>query len=31
MVASIGFFRFTQGERADWDLDVVPGLRLAHG
>ena len=31
MVASIGFFRFTQGERAGWDLDVVPGLRLAHG
>jgi len=29
MVASIGFFRYSQGERADWDLDVVPGLRLA--
>jgi N6-L-threonylcarbamoyladenine synthase len=29
IVASLGFFRFTQGERADWDLDVVPGLRLA--
>ena len=29
IVASIGFFRFTQGERAGWDLDVVPGLRLA--
>ena len=29
IVASIGFFRFTQGERAGWDLDVVQGLRLA--
>jgi N6-L-threonylcarbamoyladenine synthase len=29
IVASIGFFRYSQGERADWDLDVVPGLRLA--
>jgi N6-L-threonylcarbamoyladenine synthase len=29
MVASIGFFRYSQGERADSDLDVVPGLRLA--
>ncbi len=28
MVASTGFFRFSQGERAGWDLDVVPGLRL---
>jgi N6-L-threonylcarbamoyladenine synthase len=29
MVASAGFFRFQEGERAGWDLDVVPGLRLA--
>jgi N6-L-threonylcarbamoyladenine synthase len=28
MVASLGFFRFQSGERAGWDLDVVPGLRL---
>ena len=26
MVASAGYFRFQAGERADWDLDVVPGL-----
>ena len=29
IVASVGFFRFQQGDRAGWDLDVVPGLRLA--
>ncbi len=29
MVASNGFFRFEMGERAGWDLDVVPSLRLA--
>jgi N6-L-threonylcarbamoyladenine synthase len=34
MVASTGFFRFSPppvgaGEQADWDLDVVPSLRLA--
>ena len=29
IVASVGFFRFQQGERAGWDLDVVPGLRLS--
>jgi N6-L-threonylcarbamoyladenine synthase len=29
IVGSIGFYRFKQGERAGWDLDVVPGLRLA--
>jgi N6-L-threonylcarbamoyladenine synthase len=29
IVASNGFFRFRRGERADWDLDVKPGLRLA--
>lgn len=28
MVASAGFFRFQAGNRAGWDLDVVPGLRL---
>lgn len=28
MVASAGFFRFEAGERAGWDLDVVPSLRL---
>jgi N6-L-threonylcarbamoyladenine synthase len=29
IVAAAGFYRFQAGERADWDLDVVPGLRLA--
>jgi N6-L-threonylcarbamoyladenine synthase len=28
MIASAGFFRFVAGERAGWDLDVVPSLRL---
>jgi N6-L-threonylcarbamoyladenine synthase len=28
MVAGNGFFRFEMGERAAWDLDVVPSLRL---
>ena len=28
IVASSGFFRFEMGERAGWDLDVVPGLQL---
>lgn len=28
MVAACGHFRFLAGERAGWDLDVVPGLRL---
>ena len=28
IVATAGFFRFEAGERAGWDLDVVPGLRL---
>ena len=28
MVASAGFFRWEAGDRADWDLDVVPSLRL---
>jgi N6-L-threonylcarbamoyladenine synthase len=28
MVASNAFFRFTRGDRAGWDLDVVPSLRL---
>jgi len=28
MVASNGFFRFEMGERAGWDLDVMPSLRL---
>ncbi len=31
MVASTGFFLFGRGERAGWDLDVVPGLRLVEG
>ncbi len=29
IVAAAGFYRFQAGERADWDLDVVPSLRLA--
>ncbi len=29
MIAATGFFRFEAGDRAGWDLDVVPGLRLA--
>ena len=29
IVASNAFFRFTRGDRAGWDLDVVPSLRLA--
>lgn len=28
MIASAGFFRFQAGERAGWDLDVIPSLRL---
>jgi len=28
MVAACGTFRFLTGERAGWDLDVEPGLRL---
>jgi N6-L-threonylcarbamoyladenine synthase len=28
IIASAGFFRFQAGERAGWDLDVIPGLRL---
>ena len=28
MVASNAFFRYTRGDRAGWDLDVVPSLRL---
>jgi N6-L-threonylcarbamoyladenine synthase len=28
IVASAGFFRFQAGERAGWDLDVIPSLRL---
>jgi N6-L-threonylcarbamoyladenine synthase len=28
MVASNAFFCFARGDRASWDLDVVPGLRL---
>lgn len=31
MIASLGFFRFQAGDRAAWDLDVVPSLRLAEG
>ena len=29
MIGSAGFFRLVVGERAGWDLDVVPSLRLA--
>lgn len=29
IVACAGFYRFQAGERAGWDLDVVPDLRLA--
>ena len=29
MVASAGFYRYVAGERAGWDLDVHPNLRLA--
>ncbi|MBN1954330.1 MAG: tRNA (adenosine(37)-N6)-threonylcarbamoyltransferase complex transferase subunit TsaD [Anaerolineae bacterium] len=29
MVAACGYFRYLAGERAGWDLDVVPNLRLA--
>jgi N6-L-threonylcarbamoyladenine synthase len=29
IVASAAFFRLQAGEQADWDLDVVPSLRLA--
>jgi N6-L-threonylcarbamoyladenine synthase len=28
IVAAAGYFRFAMGERAKWDLDVVPNLRL---
>lgn len=28
IVASAGFYRFQMGERASWDLDVVPRLQL---
>jgi N6-L-threonylcarbamoyladenine synthase len=28
MIACAAFYRFKAGERADWDLDVIPGLRL---
>jgi N6-L-threonylcarbamoyladenine synthase len=28
IIASAGYFRFQAGERADWDLDVVPSLQL---
>jgi N6-L-threonylcarbamoyladenine synthase len=28
MIACAGYYRFKAGERADWDLDVMPGLRL---
>jgi N6-L-threonylcarbamoyladenine synthase len=29
IVAANGFFRFQEGQRASWDLDVQPNLRLA--
>jgi N6-L-threonylcarbamoyladenine synthase len=28
IIASAGFFRYQAGERAGWDLDVVPSLKL---
>jgi N6-L-threonylcarbamoyladenine synthase len=28
MVASAGYFKHMAGERAGWDLDVQPGMRL---
>jgi len=28
IVAAAGFFRFQTGERAGWDLDIVPSLKL---
>jgi N6-L-threonylcarbamoyladenine synthase len=28
IIASAGYYRFVAGERAGWDLDVVPGLKL---
>jgi N6-L-threonylcarbamoyladenine synthase len=31
IVAAAGFFRFEAGERAGWDLDVTPSLRLIEG
>jgi N6-L-threonylcarbamoyladenine synthase len=30
MVASAGYFRFEAGDRAGWDLDVVPSLQLVN-
>jgi len=27
-VAAAGWFRLEAGERAGWDLDVIPGLKL---
>jgi len=29
IVAGAGFYRFQAGQRSDWDLDVVPNLRLS--
>ncbi len=29
VIAAAGYFHFVKGERSGWDLDVVPGLRLA--
>jgi N6-L-threonylcarbamoyladenine synthase len=31
MIASLGFYRFQAGDRAGWELDVVPNLRLVEG
>jgi N6-L-threonylcarbamoyladenine synthase len=28
IIASAGYYRFVAGERAGWDLDIVPGLKL---
>ena len=27
-VAAVGWFKLQKGERAEWDLDVIPGLSL---
>jgi N6-L-threonylcarbamoyladenine synthase len=29
MIAAAAFYRFADGRQDSWDLDVVPGLRLA--
>ncbi len=29
MIAAAGYYRYQAGDRADWDLDIDPGLQLA--